>query len=245
MTRFGKTVVLVIILFLAIGGFLLFRSKSPQSDIAQNIPEEETLCYYYSNKTLHGLYDRAWLETHIVAGNVTGEFTNYPAETGSKMGTFTGTVAIDGAVPADRTLNLWWDSLAEGTKATEELIVDLNDSTAHVNFGEMIDRGDGVYIYKEKTKPMAGPTLLEISCDSLDQIEKVEDYLRANIGTIATDKPVLGGRWYVASLAVDPGTKTGTVVYEDGHIQSTASFEYEYDNLTKTVIIKNFHIIKS
>jgi len=72
------------------------------------------------------------------------------------------------------------------------------------------------------------------------EISIVEDYVRNNIKTIATDKPVLGGSWYVVSILIEDELKLGLVTYEDGHIQSSAMFEYEFNNETKEVVIKNF-----
>lgn len=54
----------------------------------------------------------------------------------------------------------------------------------------------------------------------------VEKYIRENIKILAPEKPVLGGSWYVVSVEIDPVKKTGIVVYEDGHIQGKASFNY-------------------
>jgi len=73
-------------------------------------------------------------------------------------------------------------------------------------------------------------------------IEKntVEKYIRDNIKTIAIDKPVLGGSWYVVSIEIFPSLNSGTVVYEDGHIQSNSDFTYDYDKNTKNIIIKSF-----
>lgn len=78
----------------------------------------------------------------------------------------------------------------------------------------------------------------------LDADEKifVEKYFKDNIKSITTDKSVLGGSWYVVSIAVNPMTDSGEVVYEDGHIQTKASFVYEYDKKAKRIIIKKFEI---
>lgn len=54
----------------------------------------------------------------------------------------------------------------------------------------------------------------------------VEKYIRDNIKTIAPEKPVLGGSWYITSVSINPSLKTGTMTYEDGHIQGKASFNY-------------------
>lgn len=61
---------------------------------------------------------------------------------------------------------------------------------------------------------------------NLDDQTLVEKYLRENIKTLAPEKPVLGGSWYVLSVEIDTSRKTGVVIYEDGHIQGKASFSY-------------------
>jgi len=77
---------------------------------------------------------------------------------------------------------------------------------------------------------------------SANLIEKtnVEKYLRENIKTLAPNSPVLGGSWYVVSDTIDLATKSGTVIYEDGHIQSTAKFNYSYDSTMDAFSISDF-----
>jgi hypothetical protein len=86
-----------------------------------------------------------------------------------------------------------------------------------------------VYLYHEKETNIAS-----------DDTLIVEQYIRDNIKTLAPESPVLGGSWYVVSIAVDPNTKTGDMIYEDGHIQGKATFFYEYNN----EIVKISNIIK-
>lgn len=54
----------------------------------------------------------------------------------------------------------------------------------------------------------------------------VQAYVKENINSIATNEPVLGGKWYVVSVTVNPVANKGTIVYEDGHIQATTNFAY-------------------
>src|SRR3989338_9081958 len=60
--------------------------------------------------------------------------------------------------------------------------------------------------------------------------QNVEDYLRANIASLSPVEPVLGGSWYVVSVSVDTTKYTGTVVYEDGHIQEVKNFSYKLND---------------
>ena len=62
-----------------------------------------------------------------------------------------------------------------------------------------------------------------------DVKQNVENYLRTNISTLSPVKAVLGGTWYVVSTTVDLEKNSGTVVYEDGHIQEIKNFFYTTD----------------
>lgn len=67
--------------------------------------------------------------------------------------------------------------------------------------------------------PVAEPKIDPVS-------EKVETYLRENITTLSPVEEVLGGTWYVVSVIVDPMTSSGTVIYEDGHVQEEREFSF-------------------
>ena len=54
----------------------------------------------------------------------------------------------------------------------------------------------------------------------------VEKYIRDNVKNIVLEEPVLGGSWYITLIDINPSTKTGTMTYEDGHIQGESSFKY-------------------
>jgi hypothetical protein len=67
----------------------------------------------------------------------------------------------------------------------------------------------------------------------LSERENVEAYLWGNIKTLSPVAPVLGGSWYVVSMDLNLVQNTGTVVYEDGHIQEKRTFTYEVDAQNK------------
>jgi hypothetical protein len=201
------------------------------------------MCYYRSDKTSRGLYDRAWLTLAVTGTNVTGEFRNLPAETDSKVGTFTGTIAKD-PNGTDTIASVWWNSMAEGMNNTEELQLKYNDTKAQALFAEMVDRGDGVYVYKDKTKGVYTPSMSVINCDSLTELLSVEKFIRDNIQTIATNKPTLGGTWEVRQVVVDPQTHTATISYEDGHIQSQGKVDYTFDLASKNTTVTKFNVTK-
>ncbi|HRY62158.1 MAG TPA: hypothetical protein P5056_00025 [Candidatus Paceibacterota bacterium] len=60
----------------------------------------------------------------------------------------------------------------------------------------------------------------------VSEVQTVETYLRENIAEISPVDAVLGGKWYVVSVSVDPMNNSGTVVYEDGHIQEEREFSF-------------------
>ena len=239
----NKYTVIILVLVL-LGGYLLLNNKNLKEEGKVDEVKKGTvsLCYYYSNKTSSGLYDRSWVRLDINDENVSGEFNNYPAEKDSKIGKFEGTVGPLDQRMMGRTASVWWNSLAEGMEVKEELIINFGEGSAVAMFGEMVDRGDGVYLYKDKRNLTPGFNLSQVSCEDLDEILAVEKYVRDNIKTIATDKPILGGSWYVVSVFVNYSMNSGTVVYEDGHIQSKAEFKYEFDEKTKTVLVKEFKV---
>lgn len=69
----------------------------------------------------------------------------------------------------------------------------------------------------------------------VDEQVLVEQYVRANIKTLAPETPVLGGSWYITSVIVEPTTNTGAMVYEDGHIEGSATFTYTIVNTVVTL----------
>lgn len=245
-----KSSIFLIIIFLSIVilvSYFVFKNNEKEIVITPTIPIKEepiSLCYYYLEKNENGLYDKAYLRLDILGEKVIGEFNNFPAEKDSKTGNFEGTVGPLDPKIMGRTANLWWNSFAEGIQVKEELLVEFGDGSASALYGEMIDRGDGVYLYKDKKEIFFGPSLSQISCDDLDEIILVEKYLKDNINTITQTKPVLGGVWYPLSILINYTLNEGIFVYEDGHIQGEVRFQYEFNIKTKDIDIKNIEKVK-
>lgn len=218
-------VVIIIVIF-------VFLLNNKNSNIVENPPAGNTIemCYQYSKGTSAGFVDRAWLKMSILGDKVTGEYQNLPAEKDSKVGKFTGTVGLMDPKISGRIADVWWDSFAEGMSVTEQLKIEFGEGSAVALFGEMIDRGDGVYVYKDATKLTAGFQMSQTDCEALNDKIIVEKYIRDNVTTIVPEKPVLGGSWYITSVNINPSAKTGTMTYEDGHIQGTKSFSYIRNN---------------
>lgn len=252
----AKQAIVVALVLIIIGMVVLTiksRNEKPitQNNETANKVEETTenkipieMCYYKADKTNSPFYDKAWLKLEILGENVKGEFQNLPAETDSKVGKFEGTVGPLDQNIMGRVANVWWDSRAEGMEVKEELRIQFGDGSATVGFGEMIDRGDGVYVYKDKDNLFYIKPMSQIDCEYLDEKLFVEKYLRDNINTISKDKAVLGGTWYVITTNVIPSTKTGEVTYEDGHIQNKAEFTYTHNKETGSIIFTRFDIKK-
>lgn len=185
-----------------------------------------SLCFYQEFKTPRGLYDSQLLRLNLSGGSVTGEYQNLPAEKDKKVGTFSGTVSAVDKVAMARTADVWWNSMAEGMQVKEQLKITFGEGNAEVGYGEMVDHGDGTYVYKDPAHLTYGKSMTDVDCNDLDDREIVEKYIRANIATLAPSKPVLGGIWYITSVHIDPAKKTGNMSYEDGHIAGNATFSY-------------------
>lgn len=245
-----------IIIFLGVIAMIIFfvdLARAPQVYIPDpvvsrdnesvSIPEiivPKEVCFYREEKTKKSTVDTSWLRVTIRGNQVSGELRNYPAETDSKVGLFAGDIATSDDSGVQK-IDAIWQTRAEGMETLEQLIIHLSAEKADVGFGEMVDRGDGTYVYKTPEAISYVQTIPTISCDDLSDKIAVATYVRGNIGDLSPVSPVLGGRWYVVSVTVNSTLKTGSVVYEDGHIQKTGTFNYSRDSL-QSVSISNFNI---
>ena len=225
LTYIAISIVIIVVIF-------VFLSMNKKSDIVKNPPAGEAIdmCYQYSKDTSTGFTDRAWLKISILGDKVTGEYQNLPAEKDTKVGKFAGTVGPMDPKTSGRIADVWWDSSAEGMNVKEQLSIEFGEGSVVALFGEMVDRGDGVYVYKDATKLTPGFQMSQTDCEALDDKIIVEKYIRDNVKTIVPEKPVLGGSWYITSVNINPSAKTGTMTYEDGHIQGNKSFSYVRNN---------------
>lgn len=228
-------ILLVLILVIFVGYFYFNNLKKESKTIIQNqviigedIKKPISMCYMYSRETDRGFVDRVWLSMNILGDEITGEYQSLLAEKDSKIGNFSGKVEEMDPSLGGRIALVWWNSLAEGMNVTEELEILFGEGSAVTLLGEMVDRGDGTYVYKDKTKLNPGLQMSQIDCERLRDMTLVEKYVRNNINTIVKEKPVLGGSWYVTILNIIPSDKSGTMMltFEDGHIQSKKEFNY-------------------
>lgn len=142
--------------------------ETVSSTDTKNSAQPITTCYSYSKKAPSGLVDREWVKLVTTGEQVTGEYQYLPAEKDSKKGTFNGGINLIDPASLMRLANVFWESQAEGVTVTEQLNIQFNDKIAVALFGEMVDRGDGTYIYKDRTKTTPGSVMLMIDCAKLD-----------------------------------------------------------------------------
>lgn len=179
-----------------------------------------------------GFYDKYTLRMSLnnTEKTVSGELKFLPAEKDSKVGKFEGSVSDVDDILMARKINAIWDTMAEGMNTKEELKIVFGEGVASIGFGEMEDRGDGVYVYKDPESIQYNLDLSDVACEEIDEREEVEKYIRENISTLSPVKAVLGGNWYVLSVSVNTDEDSGVVVYEDGHIQEKRDFNYSLGN---------------
>lgn len=142
---------------------LILVNKNKKTPIVTDttVPEAIHICYRYIDK------DRAFLKLNITGNTVTGEYQNLPAEKDSKVGTFTGTVGAMDPKISGRVADVWWNAKAEGTTVVEQLHIIFGEGSAVALFGEMVDHGDGTYVYKDVTKLTPGFQMSQTDCDTM------------------------------------------------------------------------------
>lgn len=108
--------------------------------------ETRELCYIWNTEA----GDSATLRMSLSGAggkDVKGSFIYKPFEKDSRQGDFVGTAGpLDQQMMA-RTAKLMWTVSGEGMTNQEELYVIFGEGMASPGFGEMKDRGDGVYVY--------------------------------------------------------------------------------------------------
>ncbi|MCF7834161.1 MAG: hypothetical protein K9L98_02275 [Candidatus Pacebacteria bacterium] len=207
--------------------FFVFNKKDSIDDTSMS--KTIQMCYRYEEKTSSGFYDKAWLKMDITEEKVVGEYRNLPAQKDSKIGKFEGTVGAMNPNTSSRTADVMWEALAEGILNKEQLKINFGEGSAVAMFGVMSDKGDGTYVYKDPTNLSASFQMSQIDCVYLDDYIFVEKYIRENINSIVEEAPVLGGSWYPTRIYINPFAQSGTISYEDGHIQGEMDFYYIRD----------------
>lgn len=154
----------LILVFIA----LIFFVKNKQKEVAVVTPATPLeMCYQYYHQTSSNYTDAAWLKMSITGANVTGEYQNLPAQKDSKTGKFSGTVGAMDPNTSSRTADVLWESMAEGSLVKEQLKISFGEGSAVALFGEMVDRGDGVYVYKDANNLTPGFQMSQVDCEKL------------------------------------------------------------------------------
>lgn len=245
-----KKIFIIFLLILTLG-LIIFSlvsdyNKNKQEETAEiensNLTSEkqEQFCYYRKTINKNGFSDTAWLRVEEDDIGIKGELRNLPAETDSKIGLFEGQIVEINSSDNTKKANVIWNAFAEGMINKEELIFDYGEQYAIAYFGEVLDRGDGVYAFKDKNNLFAQNKMDKIECLELEEKIAIEEYVRENIKNISITKEVLGGSWYVTKIMINNDNNTGQVEYEDGHILEKATFDYSYNPESKIVNIINF-----
>ena len=231
--KYNQKIILLslLILVIIIGVFLDIKQKTnekiakelsnKEEKQIENIGKEtEKYCFYKNTQNQNGFFDTAWISFEINENKINGEFRNLPGGTDGMIGDFEGYISpslSDNKINA----NTIWNSYAEGMYDKRELNFSYTKENVFVEFAR-------------------GIVLNKIDCNNLEEKIEIEKYIRENIKEIATNEEVLGGSWYVTIVLINPDTKTGEISYEEGHIESDATFTYEYNKENKTIDIINF-----
>lgn len=157
----------LIVLVVLGAGFIITKifpnKQTPINTIVETpAPVIRDLCYIWNTEA----GDNATLRMLIADGTkVTGSFKFLPAEKDSKVGHIEGIAGpVDPQMMA-RTANLWWTASGEGIINKEELTIIFGEGTANPGFGEMKDRGDGVYVYANPEKIDYSLNLQQTDCN--------------------------------------------------------------------------------
>jgi hypothetical protein len=219
--------IVTILLVIVVVGVVYFVSKKEVITPAVTDTKLIELCFAkIGTPNERGFHDEFTLRMLLEGENVTGELKFLPGEKDKKVGKFEGTVGAVDKTAMTRTADVWWDTFGEGMNVMEEQRIIFGEGVANIGFGGTADRGDGVYAYTDSPQIYYTLSLNDVACPDLTERENVESYLKTNIAVLSPVKAVLGGTWYVVSMTLDFEKNSGTVTYEDGHIQEKKNFIY-------------------
>lgn len=135
-----------------------------QEEVVTPTVETRELCYVWNTEA----GDNATLRMSFSGDggkNVEGSFVYRPFEKDSRQGSFSGTAGpVDQAMMARAARTLWTVS-GEGMTNQEELNIIFGEGMASPGFGEMKDRGDGVYVYANPEKISYDLNFQQVDCE--------------------------------------------------------------------------------
>lgn len=167
------TIILVLAATVAVSGVFTkkdigVKDVSKKPDVVDLSPEVNAiqLCFEWKNEG----GDRALLSMDLRNENVIGELYWLPLEKDYKTGIFKGTVSDVDKMMMARTVNAFWETRGEGMEVKEELKIIFGEGNASIGFGEMKDRGDGVYVYANPDEINYSLNLTDVACgdDAMD-----------------------------------------------------------------------------
>lgn len=155
-------VIVVVIIVLVFIGKYFGRNQEEMPGPISTVPSEDhrELCFLWNTEA----GDKATIVMDISGSEVTGNFNWLPAEKDKKTGPFKGTISAVDPMMMARTIDAFWETSAEGMTATEELKIIMGEGNAAAGFGEMKDRGDGVYVYADPEHLSYVPNLTDTDC---------------------------------------------------------------------------------
>lgn len=226
------------------GSFYLLRNllnKQNTVDNSQNISIDQGIdfCFYSKDLNNYGVYDKQYLVFNVKDNIAFGGYENKLSNSEIQAGDFYGTVSDFDREISGRKLDLIWSIQSGNDIREEKLIIHYGEGSAVAFFGEKVINQQGVYEYKNINNLKPGKTMSQIDCARLGEIQLVESYIVSNIKSLTSAEAVLGGSWYVVDVNVNTLAKSGEVLYEDGHIQELANFDYVIDD-NGSVLIQRF-----
>jgi len=241
-----KTFTSILVLVVLGGGLWWWGQKNDMGETARKPAESaaaEEFCYFsemaspdseFSDKySLRFNYGTTYTEKEGVYNipDIKGELKLLPSEKDALVGKFSGNVVLDNKMTWNDLGEFIWNTEGESMTARQELKILFTagvhkGDSAKIGFGEMTLREDGVYVYKDPENIDYSLAIPKISCEEFNEREAVEKYLWEKIVTLSPIAPALGGNWYVVSAELDLEKNSGTVTYEDGHIQEKRDFTY-------------------
>jgi hypothetical protein len=154
--------VIIVVVLVLVGGWYIYSHPKPVSnpDVLVTEPTRD-MCYIWNTEA----GDKATLKMFITNGTeIKGSFDYIPAEKDKKTGPIEGTAGAVDPVAMARKAILWWSASGEGVTNKEELFVLFGEGIASPAFGEMKDRGDGVYVYAHPESVSYGLNLQQTDC---------------------------------------------------------------------------------
>lgn len=122
-------------------------------------------------------------------------------------------------------------------------LVEVTKDTAFVSVTEVFSEASND-INVRLTKSKSGWKINNIECGNRGSansgdLNKVGDYISANISSLAPIKETVGGKFFITTISLKKGG--GIMNYEDGHNAYSATFDYKVEN--SLVSVSNIKLI--